>query len=157
MASNDVDFVWITDFQPYQPHLDEPTAWVVSPIGMNGKIEGVMALPVPIAKINKIMTADNHWQAAGMGAATETYLAGPDNLMRSDSRVFMEDPKEYRREAIDAGTPPGVVDRAIRLGGTTLVQPVPTRGSSRRPARRDRSHHRHRLHRQPRVGGLCAR
>jgi class 3 adenylate cyclase len=128
LASNDVDFVWITDFQPYQPHLDEPTAWVVSPVGMNGKIDGIMALPVPIAKINKIMTADKHWQAAGMGASTETYLAGPDNLMRSDSRLFLEDPKEYRREAIDAGTPPDVVDRAIRLGGTTLVQPVPTAG-----------------------------
>ena len=105
-----------------------PTAWVVSPVGMNGKIDGVMALPVPIAKINKIMTADKHWQAAGMGAATETYLAGPDNLMRSDSRLFLEDPKEYRREAIAAGTPPDVVDRAIRLGGTTLVQPVPSAG-----------------------------
>ena len=128
LASNDVDFVWITDFQPYQPQLDAPTAWVVSPVGMNGKIDGVMALPVPIAKINKIMTADKHWEAAGMGAATETYLAGPDNLMRSDSRLFLEDPKEYRRAAIDAGTPPDVVDRAIRLGGTTLVQPVPTAG-----------------------------
>ena len=128
LASNDVDFVWITDFQPYQPHLDEPTAWVVSPVGVNGKIDGLMALPVPIGKINKIMTADKHWDAAGMGPSTETYLAGPDNLMRSDSRLFVEDPNEYRREAIDAGTPPDVVDRAIRLGGTTLVQPVPTAG-----------------------------
>lgn len=128
LASNDVEFVWITDFQTYQPHLGEPTAWVVSPVGMNGKIVGVMALPVPIGKINKIMTADKHWGAAGMGAATETYLAGPDNLMRSDSRLFLEDPQEYRREAINAGTPPDVVDRAIRLGGTTLVQPVPSAG-----------------------------
>lgn len=128
LGSNDVDFVWITDFQPYQPQLDVPTAWVVSPVGMNGKFEGVMALPVPIGKINTIMTADKHWDAAGMGPATETYLAGPDDLMRSDSRLFIEDPKAYRREAIDAGTPPDVVDRAIRLGGTTLVQPVPTAG-----------------------------
>ena len=116
LASNDVDFVWITDFQQYQPALDTPTAWVVSPIGMNGRFEGVMALPVPVAKINKIMTADKHWDAGGMGPATETYLAGPDDLMRSDSRTFIEDPKDYRRSAIDAGTPPDVVDRAIRLG-----------------------------------------
>jgi class 3 adenylate cyclase len=128
LSSNDVDFVWITDFQPYQPLLDTPTAWVVSPVGMNGKIDGVMALPVPIAKINKIMTANKNWQAAGVGAATETYLAGPDNLMRSDSRLFLEDPKAYRRDAIAAGTPPDVVDRAIRLGGTTLVQPVGSAG-----------------------------
>ncbi len=128
LRSNDVDFVWITDFQPYQPQLGEPTAWVVSPIGMSGKFDGVMALPVPIAKINRIMTADKQWSAAGMGAATETYLAGPDGLMRSDSRLLLEDPQEYRREAIAAGTPPDVVDRALRLGGTTLVQPVESAG-----------------------------
>ncbi len=128
LASNDVDFAWITDFQPYQPQLETPTAWVVSPVGMNGKIVGVMALPVPVAKINKIMTADHHWDAAGMGPATETYLAGPDDLMRSDSREFIEDPKQFRRDAINNGTPPDVVQRAIRLGGTTLVQPVATTG-----------------------------
>lgn len=83
---------------------------------MNGKFEGVMALPVPIGKINTIMTANKHWEAAGMGPATETYLAGPDDLMRSDSRVFIEDPKQYRHEAIEAGTAPDVVDRALRLG-----------------------------------------
>ena len=27
-----------------------------------------MALPLPISKINRIMTADKHWKAAGMGA-----------------------------------------------------------------------------------------
>ncbi|OBJ56446.1 adenylate/guanylate cyclase domain-containing protein [Mycobacterium sp. 1423905.2] len=128
LRSNDIDFVWITDFQQYQPQLDAPTAWVVSPVGMNGKIEGVMALPVPISKINKIMNADKHWENAGMGPSTETYLAGPDNLMRSDSRIFLQDPNEYKREAVQAGTPPDVVNNAIRLGGTTLVQPVPSRG-----------------------------
>jgi class 3 adenylate cyclase len=128
VSSNDVDFVWVTDFQPYQPQLDTPTAWVVSTVGMNGKMEGVMAFPVPIAKINRVMTANKHWDAAGMGAATETYLAGPDNLMRSDSRLFLEDPQEYRRDAVAAGTAPEVVDEAIRLGGTTLVQPVPSAG-----------------------------
>ena len=128
LRSNDVDFVWITDFQPYQPALDAPTAWVVSPVGMNGKIDGRYGLPLPIAKINRIMTANKQWEAAGMGPSTETYLAGPDDLMRSDSRDFVEDPQEYRREAIAAGTPPDVAERAIRLGGTTLVQPVDTAG-----------------------------
>ncbi len=128
LRSNDVDFAWITDFQPYQPALDAPTAWVVSPVGMNGKTEGVMALPLPSSKINNIMTANKNWDAAGMGQATETYLAGSDNLMRSDSRLFLQDPAEYRREAVAAGTPTDVVQRAIRLGSTILVQPVATAG-----------------------------
>jgi class 3 adenylate cyclase len=128
LRSNDVDFVWISDFQSYQPALAAPTGWVVSPIGLNGKIDGVMAWPLPTPKINRIMTADKQWEAAGMGSSTESYLVGPDNLMRSDSRLFLEDPQEYRREAIAAGTPPDDVNRAIQLGTTILVQPVPGAG-----------------------------
>ena len=125
LRSNDVDFVWITDFQPYQPQLDAPTAWVVSPVGMNGKVDGVMALPLPISKINRIMTADKHWEAAGMGPATETYLAGPDDLMRSDSRLFLEDPAGIPARGRGRRAPrPTSWNEAIRLGGTTLVQPV---------------------------------
>jgi class 3 adenylate cyclase len=128
LGANAIDFVEITDFYPYQPQLDAPTAWLLAPVAAAGKIDGVMALPLPIAQINRIMTADKQWVAAGMGNTTETYLAGPDKLMRSDSRLFLQDPKAYRREAIAAGTPPDVVDKAIRLGGTTLVQPVASAG-----------------------------
>lgn len=128
LGANFVDFVWITDFEPYQPQLDAPTAWLVSPVGTVGKISGVMALPLPSSKINRIMTADKHWAAAGMGKTTETYLAGSDQLMRSDSRLFLQDPKDYDREAVASGTPPDVVNRAIRLGTTILVQPVEAKG-----------------------------
>jgi class 3 adenylate cyclase len=124
VGANSVDFVWITDFQPYQPQLGVPIAWLVSPIGSGGKTDGVLALPLPIAKVNRIMTAGKQWEAAGMGKTAETYLAGPDTLMRSDSRLFLENPTEYRRKAVAAGTPSDVVDKAIKWGGTTLVQPV---------------------------------
>jgi len=128
LAANAVDFVWITDFQPYQPQLDAPTAWMVSPIGTEAKIEGVLALPLLTVQINRIMTADKNWKAAGMGRTTETYLAGPDNLMRSDSRLFLQDPQQYQREAVAAGTPPDVVAKALRLGTSILVQPVASAG-----------------------------
>ena len=126
MAADSVDFVWITDFQPFQAALGAPVAFLVSPITAAGKTVGVLALPLPISKVNRIMTADKRWKAAGMGETAETYLAGPDKLMRSDSRLFLEDPDKYRREAEAAGTPPDIVDKAIRLHGTTLVQPVAT-------------------------------
>lgn len=126
MAANSVNFVWITDFQPYQPQLGAPTAWLVAPIGPPGRAAGVLALPLPIAKVNRIMTADKQWQRAGMGETAETYLAGPDNLMRSDSRLFLEDPQRYKSEAVAAGARSDTVDTAIRWGGTTLVQPVDT-------------------------------
>ena len=126
LDADNADFVWITDFQPFQAALEAPVAWLVSPIVAAGKTVGVLALPLPISKVNRIMTADKHWKAAGMGRTAETYLAGPDKLMRSDSRLFLEDPEKYRREAEAAGTPPDIVDEAIRWHGTTLVQPVET-------------------------------
>ena len=137
MAADSVDFVWITDFQPFQAALGVPIAWLVSPITAAGKTVGVLALPLPISKVNRVMTADKHWKVAGMGETGETYLAGPDNLMRSDSRLFLEDPKKYQREAVAAGTPPDVVEKAIRWHGTTLVQPVTT--AAVRAAQRGRS------------------
>ena len=126
MAADSIDFVWITDFHPFQAALGMPIAWLVSPINSAGKTNGVLALPLPISKVNRIMTVDQHWKAAGMGATAETYLAGPDGLMRSDSRLFLQDPEKYKHDAVAAGTPPDTVEKAIRWHGTTLVQPVET-------------------------------
>jgi class 3 adenylate cyclase len=125
LESNTIDYVGVTDFSDYEP-ADEPTAWLVSPVGPQQRVEGVLALQFPISKINRLMTFDKNWEAAGIGKTGETFLAGPDDLMRSDSRLFLEDPEVYKREVVDAGTPPDVADEAIRQHTTTLVQPIAT-------------------------------
>ena len=124
MSSNRQERVTITDFEFYQPATMAPTAWMVASLPASGKAEGALAFQFPITKINKLMTFDKDWVNYGLGQTGETLLAGPDYLMRSDSRLFLEDPERYRQEAIDAGTPPDIPDIAIRQGGTTLVQPV---------------------------------
>ena len=128
LASNAVDYVGVTDFGDYQP-ADEPTAWMVSPVAPQGRVEGVLALQFPISKINRLMTADRQWEAAGMGRTGETFLVGPDDLMRSDSRMFLENPEEFKGDVVNAGTPPDVAEESIRQGGTTLVQPVATQAT----------------------------
>lgn len=125
MASNDIDFVTTTDFAEYLPS-GEPTAWMLTPIGPPGRAAGVMVLQYPIGIVNYLMTADKQWERVGMGATGETYLVGHDDLMRSDSRMFLEDRDAYRRDVIAAGTPPEVADKAIEQGTTVLVQPVGT-------------------------------
>ena len=137
LASNSDDYVGITDFEIYQPAEGQPTAWMVSPISANGRTDGVMALQFPITKINSLMTFDKQWAAAGMGATGETFLAGPDDLMRSDSRLILENPARYKQDVVRAGTPPDVADIAIRNGMTTLIQPV--RGEATRAAQRGES------------------
>ena len=124
MSSNRENQVIFTDFEFYQPSTMAPTAWMVAPIPPNGRPNGVLALQFPITKINEVMTFGKAWKEAGMGETGETILVGPDFLMRSDSRLFIEDPEQYRTDVINAGTPPDIPDIAIRQGGTTLVQPV---------------------------------
>ena len=116
----------VTDFQRYQPAGDAPTAWMVAPVGVDGRVDGALALQFPITGLNRLMTVDKQWQSTGLGKTGETYLAGPDDLMRSDSRLFLQNAEQYKRDAVEAGTPPDVVDQAVRLGGTMLVQPVAT-------------------------------
>ncbi|MFG1935186.1 adenylate/guanylate cyclase domain-containing protein [Mycobacterium sp. NPDC048908] len=123
LASHAVDYVGVTDFGDYQP-ADEPTAWMVAPVGPQGRVEGVLALQFPISKINDLMTVNQKWEQAGMGKTGETYLVGPDDLMRSDSRLFLENRDEFRSDVVNAGTPPDVAEESMRQHGTTLVQPV---------------------------------
>ncbi|WP_304116723.1 adenylate/guanylate cyclase domain-containing protein [Mycolicibacterium bacteremicum] len=123
VRSNAVDYVAITDFGAYQP-APAPTAWLVSPVGNAGRVEGVLALQFPISKINRLMTVDKQWRDSGMGQSGETYIVGPDGLMRSDSRLFVEDREAFKREVVEAGTPPEVAEDAIRQNGTTLIQPI---------------------------------
>lgn len=58
-----------------------PVALIGSPItDLSGKVQAVAALQLSVDAINKIML-----QRTGMGDSGETYLVGPDYLMRSDS------------------------------------------------------------------------
>ncbi|CAA0124411.1 Adenylate cyclase [Mycolicibacterium vanbaalenii] len=125
LQSNALDYVEMTDFSAYQPAL-EPTAWMVSPVGPLDEVTGVLALQLPMSKINRLMTVDKQWAQAGMGTTGETFLVGADELMRSDSRLFLEDRDAYRSEVVEAGTPPDVADAAIQQGTTVLIQPAGT-------------------------------
>lgn len=61
-----------------------------------------------------------------MGRTGETYVVGDDDLMRSDSRLFLQDREAFKRDVVAAGTPPDVAARSLSQGTTVLVQPVGT-------------------------------
>ncbi|MGI9161607.1 MAG: adenylate/guanylate cyclase domain-containing protein [Mycobacterium sp.] len=124
LSSNAVDYVGLTDFEFYQPSELQPTAWMVAPVAVGDKTAGVLALQYPSVKINKLMTMNRAWVQSGMGQTGETLLVGPDGLFRSDGRLFVENPEQYKKEVVAAGTPSDVADAAIRRGGITLIQPA---------------------------------
>ena len=74
------------DFKAYAPSNGAAASFIATAVaGADGKVAGILALQMPIGRINQIMqTAD------GMGSSGESYLVGPDFLMRSDSRFSKE-------------------------------------------------------------------
>lgn len=92
----------LQDFEPYAPSGNTPTAFIAAPVKQADQTIGVVALPLPIAKINSIMQ-----ERAGMGKTGEVYLVGSGKQMRSDSFL---DPVNHSVAASFANPEKGKVD-----------------------------------------------
>lgn len=80
-VANPAEAVTFSDFARYPPSDNAPAAFAGHAIQKDGKVIGVFAVQIPSEPLNDLL----HF-AAGMGATGETYLVGPDYLMRSQSR-----------------------------------------------------------------------
>jgi len=93
----------IVDMAPYAPSNDDPAMFTGFPIqSKDGSILGIIAFQLPLDQINKVMTT-----RYGMGRTGESYLVGPDLLMRSDSFL---DPKNHTVKASFANPDTGKID-----------------------------------------------
>jgi len=72
----------LIDFAPYAASNNEPASFAAQPLIHGADVELVVALQLSIRDINRVMQ-----QREGMGQTGETYLVGPDKLMRSDSHL----------------------------------------------------------------------
>jgi len=74
------------DFSPYGPSGGAAASFVGAPVfDRVGRRAGVIAYQIPAPVINGLMAKSN-----GLGDTAESYLVGPDNMMRSDSRFASE-------------------------------------------------------------------
>ncbi len=72
--------VVLVDYERYTPSYEAPASFIASPIFDGDEKIGVAMFQMPIDRLNAIMSG-----RAGLGRTGETYLIGPDSLMRSDS------------------------------------------------------------------------
>jgi len=81
------------DFSPYGPMGDRPASFIGMPVyDRIGNRAGVFVYQIPAGVINGLMAKSN-----GVGETAESFLVGPDMLMRSDSR-FSNEPTTLVRE-----------------------------------------------------------
>ncbi|MDP5212353.1 methyl-accepting chemotaxis protein [Pseudoalteromonas tunicata] len=84
------DQTYLSDFSPYLPSYFDGAAFISTPIYQGDHLVAVLALQMPIGKINTVMTNNKNWLNVGMGKSGETYLVGPDKLLRTESRFLIE-------------------------------------------------------------------
>lgn len=96
--------IQVADFKPYRPSYNAPAAFLATPIYSGSNMIGILAVQVPINKMNQALNRKNNWEASGLQKTGEAYLVGPDSLMRSISRFWVEDPKKYQNVVSSAGT-----------------------------------------------------
>lgn len=121
--------VKIVDFEPYAPSYAAPAAFVATPIYRGARPIGILAMQLPVDRINDIMTGNRNWESDGLGESGETYLVGPDYRMRSISRFLIEDREGYTAALRDAGQPETNIQRIEHFNTSILLQSVETEGA----------------------------
>lgn len=112
------------DFKPYYPSYDSPASFIGSPIVIDGKNIGVLVFQMPIDTINEIMTYHGKWREDGLGESGESFLVGPDGLMRSQARMLVENKEEYLKLLATFGVPEKQVDRIATTESSAGQQPI---------------------------------
>jgi class 3 adenylate cyclase/hemoglobin-like flavoprotein len=116
--------IQVADFKPYRPSYNAPAAFLATPIYSGSNMIGILAVQVPINKMNQALNRNNSWEASGLQKTGEAYLVGPDSLMRSISRFWVEDPKKYQNVVRYAGTDQKTLQLMEKFNTTIRLQKV---------------------------------
>lgn len=91
--TQDLGDVRMTDFDFYRPSNGRPATFMGTTIfDESNNAIGILAIQLPVERLNKVMTGNEGWQYQGLGETGEAFLVGEDYLMRSDVRqLFASD------------------------------------------------------------------
>lgn len=123
LKSGEFEFI---DFSPYYPSYNSPASFIGSPVIKDGETIGVLVFQMPVDNINSIMTYDAKWREDGLGETGESFLVGPDNLMRSQSRMLIENKDAYNEIMRKNGLSESVIFRIDLTQSSVGQQPINT-------------------------------
>jgi class 3 adenylate cyclase len=119
----------LEDFAPYLPSDGQPISFMAAPVIDGGTVIGVLIAQLSTEEIDRVVTGGRRWRQEGFGATGEAYLVGPDSLMRSGGRLFLEDRDRYFAQLEEAGHPPEEIAAIRRYGSPVLHQRIDTQAT----------------------------
>ena len=117
---------FFADFNSYYPSYNSPASFIATPVIKDQKTIGVLVFQMPIDSINAIMTYEGKWKEYGLGDSAESFLVGPDNLMRSQSRMLLENKEAYQESLRQSGIDKSIINRIILTESSTGQHPINT-------------------------------
>jgi len=125
----DPSMTCLEDFSDYMPANGAPQAFMAAPVIDQGAVIGVLVAQLSIDEIDNIVTGGRRWRNEGFGATGEAYLIGPDLLIRSSPRTFLENRESYFKELKGGQTSDENIEDIRRYGTPVLQQKVETQAS----------------------------
>ena len=89
----------IEDFKHYEPSYGAGASFTAAPVFHEGKKVGVAIFQMPLDNINAIMGS-----GAGLGETGQTFIFGPDMLLRSNSRFSADGETTILNQQIQSST-----------------------------------------------------
>jgi class 3 adenylate cyclase len=125
-ATADLSATCLEDFAPFMPSNGEPDTYIAAPVIDEGVVIGVLVAQLSIQAIERVVTGGRRWRQEGFGTTGETYLIGPDFLLRSGGRLFEENRDQYFAALRAAGGRADEVAAIQRFDSPVLHQRVDT-------------------------------
>ncbi|MCP3856462.1 MAG: HAMP domain-containing protein [Actinomycetia bacterium] len=111
----------LTDIELYLPAGAEPVTFAAATIRDDTEVIGVLVTQVPVSSLNAVTTASQGWEDVGLSTG-ESYVVGPDRVLSSESRLWIEDPDSYLEKVDD----PELAQLIEALGSPVGLQRVDT-------------------------------
>jgi class 3 adenylate cyclase len=142
--SRDPLFITFSDVELYRSSFEEvvggtrwwsgfkagkPTMFVGTTVFDGDDFVGALIIQLSNEQLDRLMTANRQWTEVGLGKTGETYLVGEDNTLRSSSRFFLENPKNYLDSLRRQGLPEATLQKIKAAGTPITLAPVTSKGA----------------------------
>ncbi|GEM_PF-888038 len=118
------DATFLVDFEFFEPSLGAPAAFIAAPIWDGDRINGILALQLSIEELDRVVSGNHQWVKDGLGKTGDSGIVGPDYLLRTNSRGFVEDPEKHIARLRARGVPENRLALMRAYKNVALLQDV---------------------------------